>query len=483
MTPGMSILLPCLAVGSAGSAFFAADILSAVALWGLACVWGWSALGLLRVSLSGRAIQLVVYSGLLGTALVAWVGLLLSLLNVPLRSPVAIAVCLLGACLTVGMSLWTGHWERPSSRKPTFSFEAMISSLVALALLPTIVFLFVDAATLPFHNIDAVAIWSLKGKLLYHQTLVDNSLLRDPAASYSHADYPLLVPFNVGFLWSLRGGDYDGAARFWHVGLALMFIGLIYETARRKLSRLPSVLLTVLTCTTTTFAFQSSAGIADIALAALYLASSAALVDWLADGQTSQLSLCGLYTAGMAFTKNEGLALAAVHSAIVFGALLLQRGTWRAAVTWLAWATLPNLAWFAVLRDLPQTHENYAGRFSLELLARGSARLPLIAETFCRESVVLEATHGLWVLTPVLGLMGFWTSQRFSVVLAWLLLLGHLAAYIAALMVTPWELAELLAAKAQPLLLTASPAALLLIIEAYAAICPREPIARERAWA
>lgn len=480
MATGISIPFPCLAMGTAGSASLAADAFSALGLWGLACVWGWAVLGLCGAGLSGRPIQLVVDSGLMGMALLGWAGLLLSLLNVPLRSPIASVTCVLCTLVTVGVSQWTEHWQRPSHWKPAFTFEALLSFLLALSLLPTAVYLVVDAATLPFHNIDAVAIWSLKGKLLYHQTLVDNTLLHDPTASYSHADYPLLVPFNVAFVWNFRGGDHDAAARFWHVGLALMFMGLIYETARRKLGRFPSALLTAITCTTTTFVFQTSAGIADIALAALYLASAVALVDWLADGQTSQLAVCGLFTAGIVFTKNEGLALAAVHAAIVLGSAVLQRLPWRAAGAWLAWSGLPNIVWFAVLRGLPQTHENYAGRLSLEQLTAGVSRLPLIVETFFRESIFLEATHGLWGLTLALGLLGLWTSRRHGVVLAWLLLLGHLAAYFAALMVTPWDLGDLLSMKAQPLLLTASPAAVLLIVEAYGAIVPRPPVAGER---
>src|SRR5206468_8487369 len=90
-------------------------------------------------------------------------------------------------------------------------------------------------------------------------------------------------------------------------------------------------------------------------------------------------------------------------------------------------------------------------------------RLKPIAARFYEEGMNAENWAGIWILLPLMALLGWRAFADRAVVALWLLLIGHLAAYMLIYVVTPWNVEELLSVSLDPLLLHAVPVAVLLI--------------------
>ena len=68
------------------------------------------------------------------------------------------------------------------------------------------------ALTEPMWSNDFLAIWGLKGKMIYALSAVPDRLHADPSLAFSHPEYPLGIPFLYAGLASLAGGWDDHAA-------------------------------------------------------------------------------------------------------------------------------------------------------------------------------------------------------------------------------------------------------------------------------
>jgi hypothetical protein len=181
------------------------------------------------------------------------------------------------------------------------------------------------ALTEPMWSNDFLAIWGLKGKMIYALSAVPDRLHADPSLAFSHPEYPLGIPFLYAGLASLAGGwDDHAAAVLFPILQAATLLALAGWLRRRGVAR-PVVLAAAAVLALDLPLYMASlVGLADIPLSFFSLLLGASLsdaVDATDPGAPMRLALASGLAAA---TKNEGLFLAA--AALVVGIVAVPRG-------------------------------------------------------------------------------------------------------------------------------------------------------------
>lgn len=448
-----------------------ADFGSAGLVWFLTIICGTGIAGWLPDPVCGTLRRRICVGAMIGMGLMSWMGLLCSLLGMNVASGWPLAVCITFACAAAVVGRQRGVWVR--SPRVEVQFEKPLTRwlsrlLIAVCLIP-IAAIFVFGQSQPLGNIDGLAIWNFKAKLLLQQSLATTTILHDPTFSYSHQGYPLLVPFQIAYVWFVRGATTDGSAAAWHAILATLFVVFIYDTCRTKLSRLPSVMLTLSVCSMRSFLFQSTGQIADVVLMYGSLASMVMFLEAGKSQRTSDWITCGLCLASLAFVKNEGGAFAGVELTLLVGLALWRVVPWKQAASCFCGYLVPSLPWWIYSRGLPRTDERYTDQLTWQNLLVQSERLPEIMASATGFMIDLTATHGLWLLLAVAFAIAVVRRATRAVWLAFAILAGQLLAYTVAFVITPWDLRTLLAMKMEVILLTAMPALMICVVEVFSA--------------
>lgn len=290
------------------------------------------ALGLLRL----RPLALLAAAGpglLLGVVLV----------GIPLITLVVLGVSVgLGAALAVmaGVTLVLGLVAVRARSRPPVALEATgppgtLVEFVAERVVLAGAALYLVLGSITFRNLetlwDDANIWSLKALgLYYHGTLVDG-LSDNPALSGVHLDYPLLQPMTEAtFFHAIGSVDL----RFWHFELWVLMALAIWTLAWLLAPLGPRWPWTVVLATLAlsgVVAGNITLGDADLFMASLVGCATLAFGIWLQRGGLAYALLGGLFLAGAASVKNEGLVFGtAVAVALVAAAAFGRRpGRWR----------------------------------------------------------------------------------------------------------------------------------------------------------
>jgi hypothetical protein len=338
---------------------------------------------------------------------------------------------------------------------------ACIATVAVAVLMVTL-----DALALPILEWDAFAIWGLKAKVLARETLLAQPrYFHDPNLSFSHLDYPLFVPFLMAGAHGAMGeaNEYLGKIAF---PILYVAFGLqIFSALRWKLDATKSLLLTAVAMTLPPLLHWAGAGTADVPLALYYAGAAFYFAKWIEEQHRADLLLSIFYSACLAFTKNEGFVLALLigGAMLLFALLARSRTQLRGFAFFTGGLLLLHSPWLWWSRNLPRIHENYGARLRPFVFVQNFDRLGVIAHEFLREMLAWSRWSGVWLLLLVAGIAG-WRAFTLRFVRAlWLLLLVQLTLYIAIFVVTPWDVAQLLAAALERLLVQAIPLAVVLI--------------------
>lgn len=446
-----------------------ADLGSAGLIWLLTIAWGATVAGWLfgpgRFGLRSR----VCIGSMIGMGLMSWCGLLCSLAGITFASrwPLALSVVLAIATFVVGYRRGAWKYSARLSATPETPMVRVMNWTIAAACFVSIAAIFVFGQTQPLGNIDGLAIWDFKAKILLEQSLATTTILHDPTFSYCHLSYPLLVPFQIAFVWSLRGLPTDGASAAWHAILATLFVVFVYDICRMKLSRLASLMLTLSVCSMRSFLFQSTGHIADVVLMYASLASVATFLGATKEQKTGDWIVCGFCLAGLSFVKNEGGAFAGIELILLLGLVLIRQVPWKQAAACFCSFVIPNIPWWIYSRGLPKTDERYTEHLTWQNLLNQSERLPTILSSAARYMTDLATTRGLWLLVGIAIIVAVVRRRTRAVWLAFAILAGQLLAYTVAFVITPWNLETLIAMKMEVILLTLMPAVLVCLIEVF----------------
>jgi hypothetical protein len=323
----------------------------------------------------------------------------------------------------------------------------------------------VSAFLTPIEEWDAFSIWGLKAKVVANESLWSApAYFHDLTLSYSHLDYPLMLPFLTAGACAAAGTVDDSAAKLISVFLDLLLVPLLYVGLRWRLARAPAAWLTAMAAALPAMLQFSGTKCADAPLAMFYAGSIIFLLTWLERGQREDLLLAILFTAFTAFTKNEGTLLAFINitALVAVAALSRDKQKWLGAIVFAAAVLCLNSPWLIWNHSLPKTHENYGGRMLSSLVITNLPRLKQILPAIAQHALNTNEWGRLWLVVVCLALLGWRAFKRKFIVVAWFLLLAHLAIYCLAYIVTPWNLEQLLPTTADRLLLHAMPMLILL---------------------
>jgi hypothetical protein len=185
---------------------------------------------------------------------------------------------------------------------------------------------------------------------------------------------------------------------------------------------------------------------------------------WIDRQEWPDLILAILFSAFVAFTKNEGTVLALMNGAVLlgFGLWVGRRRAWVGAAAFFAGLLAINAAWLIWSRSLPRTHEDYGSKLLSSLVVTHLPRLKEIIPAMLVQMAELRVWGLLWIMAGVLALLGWRALARPYVLALWVLLGLHLMSYALAYSVTPWDLALLMPMTMDRLLLHTVPAVIFL---------------------
>ncbi len=320
-----------------------------------------------------------------------------------------------------------------------------------------------DALKIPVSEWDAFAIWQLKAEVLaIHPLYPRPGYFWDVSLSYSHLRYPLLVPMASAGMHAMTGRLDDlgkAISLLWYPGM----FAAVYALVRRINGAAAALTATALTACLMPMCRFAGSGTAEAALTAFYTCGILTIVRWRQAQAWGYLILMAVLSALMAWTKNEGLALAAINVVVIAVTGQNRRKSLAAAALLAAIVTAVYLPWIFYTWGLPRTDEDYAGRLRLhQFIANAGKIWPALmgigAELF-------DITHWglLWEILVVLAAVQWKKFKNPAVATIGLLVVLHLLVYVPPMVVSNWKLDELLYTTSERLMLHVVPAAGILI--------------------
>ncbi|MGD0139341.1 MAG: glycosyltransferase family 39 protein [Tepidisphaeraceae bacterium] len=393
-------------------------------------------------------------------------GILLIFLSMLGERPARGEILAIGAAWgAAGIAVWrlrpvAARWNEPHTDTPKWWLTACF-----LAIGYGVLVVGIDALIYPVIEWDAFAIWQLKAEVLATLPMHPRpGYFSDVALSYSHLRYPVLAPMVSAGMHAMNGRLDDlgkTISLLWYPGM----LGAAYCAVRRINGKTAALTATALLACLEPFCRYGGSGTAETAITAFYACSILCLLRWQETGDWGYAILAAIFSAWMAWTKNEGLALAAIN-AVVMAAMgpRGKRGKSLAAAGMLAAIVAAiYLPWIVYTWGLPRTDEDYGGRLNPHEILSNLGRLGTILTGMGRELIDWQDWGLLWVI--VLGLAAA-ERRRFkdrAIATIGILLILHLLAYVPPLMVTNWKLEELLAVSTDRLMMHVAPVGAILI--------------------
>lgn len=175
----------------------------------------------------------------------------------------------------------------------------------------------------PYGRWDAWAIWNLKARFLYRGDIYWQNLFSQNI-SWSHPDYPLLLPSTIAGLW-----DYYGQENFLiPIYVSLIFAIMTVFTLMTSLCLLKKEKYALLAGTTLLlspiFLLYSMYQYADIPLGFYYLITFVLITLFYSKKNFNYLILAGITSSFSSFTKNEGLLFIIIISLIFIIKIMIK---------------------------------------------------------------------------------------------------------------------------------------------------------------
>jgi len=185
--------------------------------------------------------------------------------------------------------------------------------LLALAAVGAGVYFVAASVVLPHGTWDAWAIWNARARFLLRGYPDVWTQAFSPAIGWSHPDYPLLLPASVARAWTYIGGERVIVP----IAIAATFGVAILTTAAASVTRSTTAwrgaLTAVMILASPVFLLNVAAQWADVPLAFYILATCVfAGRAMQADDGRAWWTLAGVAAGLAAWTKNEGIAFAAI---------------------------------------------------------------------------------------------------------------------------------------------------------------------------
>jgi hypothetical protein len=212
-------------------------------------------------------------------------------------------------------------------RAPALVATSLVASIFVQAAVVAGIVTWREYQAEPLGGWDGWAIWNMHARFMLRAGEAWPDLLRAPQLSWSHPDYPPLLPAAVARLWSWAGEETPFAAALVGVAFAGATLAILVAVVAKR--RNADIALTggIVLLATPFFVTFAPNQHADIPLASFILAAVA--LSFLADGSPrtrGRWALAGLCAGCAVWTKNEGVLFALGFA----GAIGVR--IWRAAL-------------------------------------------------------------------------------------------------------------------------------------------------------
>jgi hypothetical protein len=440
--------------------------------------WFWWTLYLLAMLLSGAAIaaaalerrrvSAVELAGLMLTLGPAGLASLLLLASLCGARPGRIIVLIFAAASMVVLILLWRRQRLPKVHLPwDFRRIDLLAIPLVLGLSIAVAYVWAMCVGFPLLEWDSIVIWGFKAKVLYYSALTPRPwYFTDLRYNYSHLDYPLLMPMMFAGAYGMMHQLNEYLAR---LILAILYIGqllLVYVGARQFLPRVQSLMIAAVVLGAGYNIEQTLMSIPDIIVATFVAGTTVYVLRWIELRQTGEVVLAALFAIFAGITKNEGLPMAAVTAVVVCGFAISSARTrrwWKDPAIFCGIIVVGLGIWLIWRAGIPHVDENYPGQLRGSILAANAGRIPLIVGSGLTKMADVSHWGGLWMLVPILAIVGYrgWLSAR--TIALWMLLLAHLGIYVLVYVITPWEIRELIRVSMDRLLIHATPVAGLIV--------------------
>jgi len=321
----------------------------------------------------------------------------------------------------------------------------------------------------PLAEWDVLAIWGLKARALLAEPLRIAPQLHAPELAYSHFDYPLLWPLAMSWIWAWCGEIDLTAVKLLGPAVLAAIAAALYGLVRERASRTVALLASFVACSLPMLVAQSVRLLADLPLGLFFLLTLGFLARARASDDPGALRLAAAAGGGLAWCKNEGLALLfAAALCLALPGLTPPRAArprWLAARRFAAAAGLLAAPWLLFRLGLDSDYGS-GGGFSLRLAVAQASRLVDLVSAAPRYLLAYDDWLFFW---PVVALALLVAGRRDSG-LRWLAaaVQAPLALYAIALVGNRWQLGDLLENVFSRLLVHFAPAECLLLALAVA---------------
>lgn len=319
--------------------------------------------------------------------------------------------------------------------------QTFILVLALIAFLFSVLSFFNAFDARPQGAFDAWSIWNRAARFIYRDPENWTAALSPELHGLAHADYPLLVPLNAAWAWSVLGTETSRAPMGQGFLFFLASIGTMFSSTALSRTIGQAGLSVLVLLGSSMMVSISAALVSDIPVAYFILASSVLSFFYFTDKKPAFLVLAGFAAGLAAWSKNEGLLFAA---AVPLALTLAQRGKNLRLLAWYFAGLAIPLAVVVYHKSIAPPSELLAGEGLFTKLADPS-RYWLIAKTFGAHVLTVGGFWpvGSFVILFIYGLLmrarlpaGMVTGLYVLAASLALQLTGYFAIYL----ITPYEL-------------------------------------------
>ncbi|HKO23897.1 MAG TPA: hypothetical protein VJY65_04060, partial [Chloroflexota bacterium] len=252
----------------------------------------------------------------------------------------------------------------------------------------------------PLASFDAWSVWAFKARM-FALGGPRPGYFRDPVTLHTHPDYPLNLPLAEAALFRVPGALGVTLAGLLGPACLAALLLLFYAGLARLYGRPIAALLTGALSFVPALPLQASGGDADVPLAMYAGASALYLLLWWRRGRPADAVLMGLLAGGAAWTKKEGLPVAALLVlAFAAGEILRRdrgpRARARTALVVILGVVALPLPWLLFTHLVHPLPRDFLPLTPAVFVAH-AGRLPHIATLFVLQMLAFKNWSLLWV--------------------------------------------------------------------------------------
>lgn len=336
-------------------------------------------------------------------------------------------------------------------------------------------FFWTEAVKNPYGGWDGRYFWNLKARFYFRDPGEWRQMFSPLLDSWSHPDYPLMLPGIVAWGWLFRG--FEQLTWPLVVGLVytLSLFSLVFWYLYKNANFLCAAIATGFMTSVYMFYYWSTTHYADIPLALYMTASAVFLITALRGQITNLFFLSGLCAGLSVWTKDEGYFFLIFITIIFILILLRSSGLDNSKrkerfLLFVYGALIPVLCSLLIKTFLTETGGQYAGSGRsfgdfVSLIFAEPEKTRFIALAFGVFAVNFQQWNGLWILfliaTLIAGRKGFSNYRWVSFALTLMILGG----YFVILHITPHDLRFQISSALMRIMSHAAPLAVIFTFE------------------